>query len=310
MAITVNPLGENFVAEIYDVDLGASLDAGTVNEIKQAFWRYAVLVFPEQRLTQHEHVEFAKHFGPMDVSVVKEAISDKDLRVREDIVDVSNLDDGDDIWKQDSRLRQLQLGNRLWHTDSSFKFVPALCSMLYAIEVPPIGGHTAFADMRAAYEALSNDRKRDVDGRIAAHSLMYSRARMGYRAWTEEEKKAAAPVPQTLVRTLPETGRKSLYVASHVGGIHGMDDDSAEALVSELLEHATQAAFTHTHRWRQSDLVMWDNRCTLHRGLAFDDLRFRRDMQRATVLDIGNTCEQAGIDIPTTGLWAVPEAVA
>jgi alpha-ketoglutarate-dependent 2,4-dichlorophenoxyacetate dioxygenase len=234
----------------------------------------------------------------MDTTVLKTAISDKKLRVPEEIADVSNLDQDNRIWGQDSRLRLLQLGNQLWHTDSSFKFVPALCSLLYALEIPPVGGQTEFADLRAAYDTLPAATRARLQGLVAEHSLLYSRARIGYTKWEEAERKAMAPVPQVMVRTLPQTGRKNLYIASHAGHIVGMDDAEATPLIDELLAHATQRQFTYTHRWRLHDLVMWDNRCTLHRGRPFDDLRFRRDMQRATVLDVGNTCEQEGVPVP------------
>lgn len=298
MTITVNPITSAFAAEIYDVDLSEPLGPETVTAIKDAFWRYAVLIFPDQHLTQAEHVRFAEHFGQMESTILKAAISDKELRVREDIADVSNLNAASEIWEPDSRLRGLQLGNRLWHTDSSFKFIPALCSLLYALEIPPVGGQTEFADLRAAYDSLSSEMKTRLEGLIAEHSLMYSRARMGYTDWDDEERKAVAPVPQAMVRTVPQTGRKNLYVASHAGHIVGMDDDEAQPLIDELLEHASQRTFTYTHRWRVNDLVMWDNRCCLHRGLPFDDLRFRRDMQRATVQDVANSCEQEGLDVP------------
>lgn len=298
MTITVSPVTENFAAEIYDVDLSESLTPEVVEDIKAAFWRYAVLIFPEQQLSQAEHVRFAEHFGPLETTILKSAISDKALRVREDIADVSNLNEESRIWASDSRLRGLQLGNRLWHTDSSFKYIPALCSLLYALEIPPIGGQTEFADLRAGYDALSDEMKLRLEGLVAEHSLMYSRARMGYTDWDEEERRAVAPVPQAMVRTVPQTGRKNLFVASHAGHIVGMDDAQAVPLIDELLAHASQRDFTYTHRWRVRDLVMWDNRRCLHRGLPFDDLRFRRDMQRATVQDVANSCEQEGLDVP------------
>lgn len=298
MTITVCPVAEDFAAEICDVDLSRPLPADDLAAVKAAFWKYGVLVFPGQSLTQEQHVAFARNFGEMDKTVLKAAVSDKILRVREDIADVSNLDDKNELWDADSRLRQLQLGNRLWHTDSSFKHVPALCSMLYALEIPPVGGQTEFADMRAAYDALSPELQARLEGLVAEHSLIYSRARMGYGEWTDEEKKAVAPVPQVMVRTHPETGRKNIYVASHAGHVVGMDEAQGRALIDDLLEHATQRQFVYHHRWRQHDLVIWDNRCCLHRGLYFDDLRFRRDMQRATVLDVGNTCEQEGVPVP------------
>lgn len=298
MTPTIAPVTDNFAAEVYDVDLSKPLEGETLEVVKQAFWTYAVLVFPGQNITQEQHVAFAKHFGPMDMTVLTSAVSDKKLRVRADIADVSNLDEEDKVWDKDSRLRGLQLGNRLWHTDSSFKLVPALSSMLYAVEIPPIGGQTEFADMRAAYDSLSDDKKASLDGLVAEHSLIYSRERMGYTSWTEEERVAAAPVPQVVVRTLPQTGRKNLYVASHAGRVIGMPAEEGRQLIDELVTHGTRRDFVYSHRWRERDLVMWDNRCVLHRGLPFDDLRFRRDMQRATVLDVGNTCEQAGIDVP------------
>lgn len=297
MAVTIAPITPDFAAEVYDVDL-ANLDRDTLAQVKAAFWQYAVLVFPDQHLSQDEHVAFASSFGPMDKTVLTAAISDKKLRVPAEIADVSNLDESGRVWGQDSRLRGLQLGNRLWHTDSSFKYVPALCSILYAKEIPPIGGQTEFADLRAAYDALPTERRQQLEGMVAHHSLIYSRARMGYDGWTDEERKAAAPVPQAMVRTVPQTGRRNLFVASHAGEILGMAPDEAEDLLQDLLEHATQRHFVYSHRWRLHDVVMWDNRCTLHRGMPFDDLRFRRDMQRATVLDVANSCEQEGIPVP------------
>lgn len=298
MTLSIYPITDGFAAEIYDVDLSQPLSREDSEAIKQAFWSYSVLIFPEQRLDQVQHVAFASRFGPIDHSVLKTAISDKKLRVPEEIADVSNLDQDNRIWGRDSRLRMLQLGNQIWHTDSSFKFVPALCSLLYALEIPPVGGHTEFADLRAAYDALPESTQVRISGLIAQHSLLYSRQRIGYTEWEPAERTAMAPVPQVMVRTVPQTGRKNLYVAAHAGHIIGMDDAQARPLIDELLAHATQRQFTYTHRWRQHDLVMWDNRCTLHRGLPFDDLRFRRDMQRATALDVANTCEQEGVAVP------------
>ena len=303
MAITIQPVNDDFVAEVYDVNL-AALEPGQIDEIKAAFWQYAVLVFPDQALTQEAHVAFAGQFGPMDHSVLKKAVSDHKLRIRDDIADVSNLGPNNEILAESDRLRRLQLGNRLWHTDSSFKYVPALASLLYAREVPPVGGQTAFADLRAAYDAVDDAMKTRLSRLVAEHSLVYSRERMGYTDWQEGERQAVSAVPQTMVRTVPQTGRKNLYVASHAGHIVGMEDREARALIDEVLAHATQRQFTHVHRWRVGDLVMWDNRCTLHRGLPFDDLRFRRDVQRATVQDVANSCEQEGIAAPPVQLRA------
>lgn len=303
MSITIAPVYDEFVAEVGDVNL-ANPSTEQVEAIKAAFWQYAVLVFPDQKLTQEEHVAFAKNFGPMDHSVIKKAVADEKLRVREDIADVSNLSASNEILAESNRLRRLQLGNRLWHTDSSFKYVPALASLLYAREIPPVGGQTAFADLRAAYDALTQEQQQRLEGLVAEHSLVYSRERMGYTDWEEGERQAVSAVPQTMVRTVPQTGRKNLFVASHAGHIAGMDDREARALIDQMLAHATQRQFTHVHRWRVGDLVMWDNRCCLHRGLPFDDLRYRRDVQRATVLDVANSCEQEGITPPEVTLRA------
>jgi alpha-ketoglutarate-dependent 2,4-dichlorophenoxyacetate dioxygenase len=304
MGITICSTNECFVAEVCDVDLSAPT-LEDLEEIKQAFWKYAVLVFPDQKLTQEQHVAFAENFGPMDHSIIKKAVADQKLRIRGDIADVSNLGADGQVLEESNRLRRLQLGNRLWHTDSSFKYVPALASLLYAREIPPIGGQTAFADLRAAYDALSETQKARLEGLVAEHSLVYSRERMGYTDWQEGERRAIKAVPQAMVRVVPETGRKNLYVASHARYIVGMGDEEAKALIDDMLAHATQPQFTHVHRWRVGDLVMWDNRCTLHRGLPFDDLRFRRDMQRATVSDIANSCEQEGIAVPDVDLRPV-----
>ena len=296
MAISVYPVTPSFAAEIGDLDLSRPLDAADVAAVKQAFSTYAVLTFPQQKLTQEQHLAFAGLFGPLEMTI---AVHRKDapLRVRKEFADVSNLNHKDKVWGKDSRTRQFQLANRLWHTDSSFKRLPALASLLYARMIPPVGGHTEFADERAAYDALSETMKARLEGLIAEHSIFNSRGRLGFTNFSEEEREGLPPVPQVLVRVIPESGRKSLYLASHAGRIFGMPDAEGRALIDELIEHATQRQFVYAHRWRVGDLVMWDDRCTMHRGTAFDDLRFRRDVQRATVSDVANTCEQQGIAI-------------
>jgi alpha-ketoglutarate-dependent 2,4-dichlorophenoxyacetate dioxygenase len=189
------------------------------------------------------------------------------------------------LWHENSRTRRFQMGNRLWHTDSSFKAPSAYASLLFARSVAPIGGHTEFADLRAAYDALPMEKKNRLRGLIAEHSLIYSRGKLGFTDFSPEEKVAFTPVLRPLVRRIPENGRDSLYIASHIGRIGGMEDADALALVAELTEHATQRQFVYTHRWRVGDLVMWDNRCTMHRGTEFEDTRWVRDMHRATTSD-------------------------
>jgi alpha-ketoglutarate-dependent 2,4-dichlorophenoxyacetate dioxygenase len=296
MAITIYPVTPDFAAEIGDVDLSRTIEPSDVDAIKQAFAKYAVLIFPDQHLSQDQHLDFAKHFGPLETTIALYR-KDQPLRVRKEFADVSNLSPDNKVWSKDSRQRMFQLGNRLWHTDSSFKRLPARASLLYARSIPPLGGHTEFADERAAYDALSDEMKRRLGSLVAEHSIFNSRARLGFTEFSDEERQGMPPVPQVVVRTIPESGRKSLYLASHAGRIFGMPDQEGRALIEELVEHATQRQFVYTHRWRVHDLVIWDNRSTMHRGTDFDDLRWKRDMQRATVCDVANSCEQAGIAI-------------
>ena len=296
MAITVYPVTEGFAAEIGDVDLSAPLGAADLAAIEEAFATYAVLVFPDQDMTQDQHLDFAKHFGPLETTI-RVHRKDVALRLRQELSDVSNLDHQNRLLDRDSSLRAFQLGNRLWHTDSSFKRRPARASLLYARSIPPVGGHTEFADERAAYDALPADMKRRLDGLVAEHSIFNSRARLGYTDFSDDERREMPPVPQVLVRTIPQSGRRTLYLASHAGRILGLPEAEGRALIDELIAHATRRQFVYTHRWRVHDLVMWDNRCTMHRGTAFDDLRWKRDVQRATVCDVANSCEQEGITI-------------
>ena len=297
MTITVSAYTPNFVAEIIDVDLSRPVSADDMSAIKQVFWKYGVLVFPDQKLSPQQHVDFAKNFGPIEMDRVL-AQENAAPRLGHAFADTSNLNGEGRIWDKDSRQRMYKEGNKLWHTDSSFKFKPGLCSLLYSMTVVPIGGHTEFADQRAAYDALPEELKQQLAGLIALHGIEHSRRRTGFADFEPEEARRLPPVPQLLVRTIPENERKSLYVASHIGAIKGMNAVDAEALFQKLLAHITQRQFVHVHRWRPNDLVMWDNRCTMHRGTDFDDMRFVRDMRRATVSDVANTCEQEGVAVP------------
>lgn len=296
MTVTVQPTTPDFAAEVGDVDLGKPLSAPDLAAIRAAFTKYAVLVFPDQTFSDESHLDFARHFGPLETSVFA-LRSDHKMRLQPQLADVGNLDAEDRILKTDDRVRLYQLGNRLWHTDSSFKRLPAYCSILHGRSIPPVGGHTEFADLRAAYDALPETTRQKIAGLVAEHSLMTSRSKLGFSDWDETERKAFEPVPQVIARRLQDSGRMSLYLASHAGTIRGMAKDAAERLLKELIDHATQRRFVYTHRWRVNDLVMWDDRCTMHRGLAFDDQRFKRDMRRATVSDVAPTCEQMGLAV-------------
>ena len=295
MSITVYPFTPNFAAEIGDVDLTALSDSD-FEEIKSAFWKYAVLVFPSQNLTQEQHLAFSARFGPVE----KERTLDPKAtptRYGGAFADISNLTAEGRIWGESSRQRMYKLGNKLWHTDSSFKMLPSLCSLLYSRTIAPIGGHTQFADQRAAYDALPEDMKRKLHGLVAEHWIAHSRRRCGFTEFNEDEMRRLPPVPQVLVRTIPENGRKSLYVASHAGRVFGMPEEEGRALIDALAAHVVQPQFVYTHRWRANELVMWDNRCTMHRGTDYDDLRWVRDMQRVTISDVANSCEQEGVTV-------------
>jgi len=288
MSITVLPITRSFGAEVGDLDLREPLTPGDLGAVRQAFAAYAVLVFPAQELTAEQHLAFASNFGPLE-RTVQLAMKNEKLRVREEIADVANMDADGKLWKKDSRMRAFQLlGNRLWHTDSSFKAPSGYASLLYARSIPPVGGHTEFADLREAYDALPGAMKTRLDGLMAEHSLLYSRAKLGFTNFTDSERTAFAPVVRPIVRTLPESGRTTLYIASHIGRIRGLGDEETAALMYELTEFVTRRQFVYSHRWRVGDVVMWDNRCTMHRGTEYDDLRWPRDMQRATTSDRGD----------------------
>jgi alpha-ketoglutarate-dependent 2,4-dichlorophenoxyacetate dioxygenase len=291
MSVTIYPVSPGFMAEIGDVDLSQPLSAEDCEAIKVAFWQYSVLVFPGQDLTSEQHINFATVFGPMEQNINTYADEVKKYRIDARIADVSNLGDDNEILSPNSRKRMSGLANRLWHTDSIFRHLPALTSLLYARSIVPVGGRTEFADMRAAYAALPEKTKLQIDPLVVEHSIFHSRAKIGFSNFTERELASLPPAKQVLVRTIPQTGKKNLYIASHAVRIMGMSDEQSAELLEQLTEHATQRQFVVSHRWRVGDLVMWDNRCTMHRASAFDELRYKRDMQRATVSDIGNTVE-------------------
>ena len=292
MPSTLSPLTPGFACEVGDLDLARPVTEEDLAAVRDAFARFAVLVFTSQRLSVEQHLAFARHFGPLERSV-QTVMPGETLRAPAEIADIANLTADGRVWGKDHRLRLFQLGNRLWHTDSSFKQPAGRVSMLYARSVAPIGGHTEFADLRAAWDALDDATRARIDGRVAEHSLLHSRRKLGFTDWSAQERVAFAPVARPLVRTIPESGRRSLYLASHIGRVRGLPDDEAEALVARLVAHATDRRFTYLHRWRVGDLVMWDNRCTMHRGTEFDDTRWPRDMQRATTSDAPDAFDEA-----------------
>jgi alpha-ketoglutarate-dependent 2,4-dichlorophenoxyacetate dioxygenase len=293
VSITVTPTHPGFVAEISGIDLGAPLAPRDRDAIEQAINRYAVVVFRGQKLDDEQQIAFARHFGPIHSSAQRARHKDIKHRLASDeIADISNLDGDSNVLQQNSRRRLDWLANRLWHTDASFRAVPGALSLLYAHVVPDEGGDTEFADLRAAYDALPDKTKAELEGLVAEHSIWHSRGQLAVTTYTPEELASLPPVPQRVVRTHPGSHRKTLYIASHASHIIGLPVADGRLMLMDLMEHATQPRFVHAHQWRQGDLVVWDNRCTMHRARPFDTTKVR-DLRRVTTRDVASTLEQA-----------------
>jgi alpha-ketoglutarate-dependent 2,4-dichlorophenoxyacetate dioxygenase len=283
MAIQSRQLHPLFVAEIIGVDLRIC-DSATAAEIAAAVEHHGVLVFREQALEDRHQIEFSQLFGPLEAPIGT-IRRDRKHRLGRKLADISNLDENNSIRASTDRWRMMLRANELWHTDSSFKRVPAKFSLLSARELPPEGGETEFADLRAAYEALAPETLDRIAPLVAEHSIFHSRSLVGYTEFSDDERAALPPVQQDLVRLHPGSRRKTLCLASHASHIIGWPIPQGRALLKELTDFSTQPRFVYQHRWRVGDLVMWDNRCTLHRALPYDDMRCRRDMRRTTVED-------------------------
>ena len=291
MPLTLKPLHPLFAAEATGLDLRQPLSPDQAAEVHRAIDHYAVLVFPGQALDDDQQMDFGRALGTLEGTRAT-VDADKHRLKHKEMNDISNLDTDGALLKADDRRRMFNLGNRLWHSDSSFKSTPALYSMLHARVIPPEGGETEFADMRAAWDALPDKDKAKLRPLTTWHSLIYSRAQLGFDAYTEEEKKAFAPVQQRLVRRQPGSGRASLYLSAHIGRVEGMPVPEGMSMIRDLMEHATQREFVYRHRWRQHDLVIWDNRSTMHRARPFEDTTYPRDMRRVTLQDVAPTLEQ------------------
>jgi alpha-ketoglutarate-dependent 2,4-dichlorophenoxyacetate dioxygenase len=293
MSLSIHPLLPLLGAEVSGVDTGRPLDAATVASLWQAIDRYAVVVFRGQDLDDGRQMDLARQFGELEIP--RSGRADVKRRLRPEISDISNLDEQGQLRRRDDARRFDQLGNRLWHTDGSFRRIPAALSMLYAHRVPrpgPLGGgETEFADLRAAYDALSAATKAEIEDLVALHDIAWSRAQLGFTELLFGEKNLLPAVPQRLVRVHPGSKRKTLYLAAHASEIVGWPVPDGRLLLRDLIEHATQPAFVYRHEWREGDLVIWDNRCTMHRGRAFDE-RDVRDLRRVTTRDIASTLDQ------------------
>ena len=290
--LRITPLHPLIGARAEGVDLRQPLSGELAAAIEAAMDRHAVLVFPGQDLDDAQQMAFSNAFGPIEetratVNVEKHRLADDRMN------DISNLDVDGRILAADDRRRMFNLGNRLWHSDSSFKATPAKYSLLHARSIPPEGGETEFADMRAAWDALPAATQAEIRDLVSHHSLIYSRALLGFGEFTEEERRQFAPVPQRLVRRHAGSGRLSLFLSSHIGRIEGWLVPEAMALLRDLAEHATQREFVYRHHWNVLDLVVWDNRCTMHRGRPYADKKYPRDMRRVTLSDTAPTLAQA-----------------
>jgi alpha-ketoglutarate-dependent 2,4-dichlorophenoxyacetate dioxygenase len=289
----IRQIGPGFVGEVSGLDITSAVAPEDVAAIEAGMDRYAVLVFRNARLTDAQQVAFSRNFGTIEKAVGSNVTKTEDRRLSLDLADVSNLDKTHIPLARDNRQRLFNLGNMLWHSDSSFRAIPAKYSLLSARSVNPKGGDTEFADMRAAHDMLDEETRVEIDDYVCEHSLMYSRGALGFLDYSEEEKETFRRVRQRLVRTHPVTGRKSLFLSSHAGTILGLPTPEARIVLRDLTEHATQPRFVYVHKWRLHDLVMWDNRQTMHRGRRYDETH-PRDVRRTTIAGDGPTVVPAG----------------
>lgn len=287
----ITPIMDGFIAEVSEVDLRQDISRDLIADVHEAMNRYAALIFRDQSLNDDEQMAFGAALGTVEPS--RATVNTQHKRLKHSAMnDISNLASDGQLLAADDRRRMFNLGNQLWHSDSSFKATPAMYSMLHARVIPPNGGETEVADMRAAWDQLPEETKSAIKDLVVEHSLLYSRAVLGFTEFTDEERQTFAPVQQRLVRYLVETGRHSLFLSAHIGRIAGMPVPESLALIRDLMEHATDRRFVYRHHWHVNDLLMWDNRTTMHRGRPFEDKRYPRDMRRVTTMDKAPTLQQ------------------
>src|SRR5580704_6600497 len=291
MTISVRRLHDLFVGEVSGIDLTRPIALSDIAALEAAIAEHAILVFRDQRITDDQQLTFSRYFGELEETRGTGISKPGEQRLHPAFADVSNLDKDNTVLARDNRRRLYSLGNMLWHSDSSFKPIPAKYSILSGRVVATSGGETEFADMRAAYDALDDATRAEIGALVCEHSLIYSREVMGFDDLTDAERATMRPVLQPLVRTHPGSGRKSLYLGSHIGTIIGWPMPEARAFIRDLTEHATQRGFVSAHRWRPFDLVMWDNRTLMHRVRCYDSTQVR-DMRRTTVAGTALTVAQ------------------
>jgi alpha-ketoglutarate-dependent 2,4-dichlorophenoxyacetate dioxygenase len=272
-----------FAAEARGISLAGGISSAQAKDIERAMDRYGVLVWRDQPLTEEQQIEFSRHFGPLDLGL-KKAYKIRGRHAQDEIIDISNVSPEGAVHERDHAKIVSNLANQLWHSDSSFQKPKAKYSALSAVVVPERGGETEFADLRAAYDALSPDLKEQIQDLEAEHYAWHSRLWLG-DVVTEAQKTTFPPVDWPLVRTHAGSGRKLLFVGIHCTCIVGMTLAEGRVLIADLLEQATQREFLYRHVWQPGDLVMWDNRCTVHRGRRFD-LSARRELRRVTSQEV------------------------
>src|SRR3984957_871579 len=296
MPLSIRPLTpSDFAGEVLGIDLTRALTPDEVAAIDAGMDQYGVLVFHDQHFNDTTQMAFSRYFGPLEVSSGAEMSKSEDRRLPQmEMADISNLDRAGNLRTASDRMRLTALGNRLWHSDASFRAIPAKYSLLSARNVPGTGGNTEFADMRAAYDALDNATKAEMEDLITEHSNASSREQIGFRKvdYGEENQLKLRPVRHRLVRYDRRTGRKTLYLSAHIGAIVDWPVPEARMLIRDLIEHAVPRRFVYVHVWRQWDLVIWDNRTTMHRARRYNDLTEVRDMRRTTIRGDGVTTAQ------------------
>jgi alpha-ketoglutarate-dependent 2,4-dichlorophenoxyacetate dioxygenase len=291
MPVAIRQIGPCFAGEVEGIDMRRPLTPEEVAAVHAGMDTHAVLVFHDQHIDDEQQLAFTRSLGEIEHAIGTSLRAPDEYRLPTTFADVSNLDKDNKVYARDDRRRLFAIGNRLWHSDSSFKVIPAKYSLLHARSTPSRGGNTEFADMRAAYDALPAETKAELEGLVCEHSQIYSRQQLGFTDFSDEERERFRPVRQVLVRTHPSTGRKSLYLSSHAGSIVGWPVPEARAFLRDLVEHATQREFVYVHKWRVGDLVMWDNRRTMHRARPFP-AQEPRDVRRTTLVGDGPTAEQ------------------
>jgi alpha-ketoglutarate-dependent 2,4-dichlorophenoxyacetate dioxygenase len=288
----IDPINRPFFAgEVSGIDWRKVPSPQEAEAIHRGMDEFGVLVFRNQDVDDEEQLAFSRALGPLETAT-GDIAKPEDRRLSMDVNDISNVDKNNKVIARDDRRRLFGLGNQLWHSDSSFKDVPAKYSILSARIIPDADGNTEFADMRAAYDALDDKTKVEVHDLVCRHSQIFSRGILGFTDFTDDERVKWAPVRQRLVRRHPRSGRLSLYLSSHAGEIEGWPVPEARAFLRDLNEHATQRAFVYAHVWQPHDIVMWDNRATMHRARRYDHTKVR-DLHRTTLTNEVSSLEQA-----------------